>query len=131
MLAQNAARPFEWGKWDCCIGLAAETGKAVRADEKDFARGWRGTYRTQTGAFRQLKKKGGVNTAPEWITKLLGDPVAPAFARTGDLVSYQGCIGVMVGGEGVFIGCEMMGGDYAREGLVNVPRRELTEAWYV
>jgi len=130
-LANNAACPFAWGSWDCCIGLSAGAVRVIRADGKDFAIGWRGTYRTQGGAFKQLQKRANVSTPPELMTQLFGAARPPVFARTGDLVSHQGCIGVMSGSDGIFIGCEMMGEVYARDGLVSVPRSELEACWHV
>ena len=131
LLAANDSRPFAWGEWDCCIGLAAEAVRVIRADGKDFAAPWRGTYSTQTGAFRELQRRAGVRTPSELMTQMFGEPAPPAFARTGDLVSHQGCIGIMQGAEGVFIGCELMGAELSRDGLVPVPRTELQEAWHV
>lgn len=130
-LASNAVRAFQWGDWDCCIGLAAGAVQAVRGDQADFAVGWRGKYRGKIGAFKQLKKRAGVDTPSALMTQLFGASRPPVFARTGDLVSFQGCIGVMSGADGIFIGCEMMGEALNREGLVRVPRAELEACWHV
>jgi hypothetical protein len=131
-LAANETRPFAWdGVWDCCIGLMAGAVEAVKADAPDYAAPYRGKYRSKTGAFKALRKIDGVKTPAELMTKWFGGMRPAAFARTGDLVIYQGCIGVMHGAEGVFIGCEMLGDHDTHEGLVRVPRAELEGCWHV
>jgi len=130
-LADADSRPFVWGEWDCCIGLMAGWVRAVRGDEYDYAPPYTGRYTTLTDAFRALRKVDGVKTPAELMTKWFGEPKAPAFARDGDLVLFGDCIGGMYRGEGRFIGTEMMGDAYARDGLVRVPRAELEACWHV
>lgn len=130
-LADASAHPFVWGEWDCCIGLMAGSVVAVRGNEHDYAPPYHGRYRSKTGAFKALLKIDGVRTPAELMTKWFGEARPAVFARTGDLVMFEGCIGVMHGRDGVFIGCEMMGETYARDGLVSVPRAELEACWHV
>lgn len=129
-LAEADSRPFSWAEqWDCCFGLMAGWVLAVRGD--DLRPPYQGRYTTKTGAFRALRKVDGVKTPADLMTKWFGEPKPPAFARDGDLVLFEGCIGGMYRGEGRFIGTEMMGADYARDGLVRVPRGELEACWHV
>lgn len=130
-LAANESRPFTWGEWDCCIGLMAGAIVAVRGEEHDPRPPYQGRYTTELGAIRALKRVDGVTTPAELMTKWFGEPRPAAFARTGDLVLYANCIGVMSSGDGVFIGCEMMGEDLTRDGLVRIPRRDLGSCWHV
>jgi hypothetical protein len=49
-------RPFEWGKWDCCTGLACPAVHAIL--DVDLGAPYRGTYSTALGALKALKKQG-------------------------------------------------------------------------
>jgi hypothetical protein len=131
-LAANELRAFSWEEqWDCCFGLMAGALIAVRGEERDPRPPYQGRYTTERGAIRALKRVDGVSSPTELMTKWFGEQRPSAFARTGDLVLYAGCIGVMSGGEGVFIGTEMLGADRARDGLVRIPRAELEGCWHV
>ena len=102
---------------------------AVRGE--DLRPPYAGRYSTKIGAFRALRRVDGVKSPAELMTKWYGDPKPAAFARDGDLVLFQDCIGGMYRGEGRFIGSEMLGEAYVREGLVRVPRSELEACWHV
>lgn len=128
-LRANETRPFVWGEWDCCIGLMA--GAVMAMTGRDYAVGYRGTYKGPVAATRMLLRRDGVSRPEALMRKWFGRRRHPAHARTGDLVLYRDCIGVMDGNSGVFIGCEMMGEALAREGLVRVDRGDLEACWHV
>lgn len=56
-LAASARRRVVYGEWDCCLFVAdwikARTGR-------DPAAGWRGTYSTEKGAAKLLRRRGGI-----------------------------------------------------------------------
>lgn len=121
LVEQREARPFEYGRHDCCLWAAA----AVRAQTGvDVARGLRG-YRSARGAARTLISAGfdGIEDA---AAALLGPRIAPLLARRGDIVSDGEALGVMWAGCALFVG---EGPGVA--GLVRVPLRQLKAAWRV
>lgn len=56
-LAESAKVPFQWGERDCCLWLGDWI---VFLGLPDPVAEFRGRYRTPLGAFRLLKKHGGV-----------------------------------------------------------------------
>jgi len=118
-----AARPFEWGRQDCalfaCDCIAAMTGA-------DPAAAFRGRYRTARGAARALRRIAGVDDLGALATKVLGAPVAPAFARRGDIAEVPLLdgpgFGVVLGREVAVVGVE---------GLLRVSMQTATRAWRV
>lgn len=129
VLEQNANRPFKWGEWDCCIGLMVECVKAMTGVE--HLQEFRGKYSSPEEGWPLLKELYGFTTTEELMTSIFGEPAHIAFARTGDVVSYKGCIGIFKDGRGLFIGCEYMGDQYSQDGLVSVPREDLEACWHV
>lgn len=76
-------RPFSWGEFDCCL-FAADCAIAVCGI--DPAAKYRGTYKTETGAKRVLKKNHGSLEAA-WDACFAR--VAPAFIQRGDIALYD------------------------------------------
>lgn len=76
-------RPFSWGEFDCCL-FAADCAVAVCGT--DPARAYRGTYKTEAGAKRALKKRHGSLEAA-WDACFAR--VAPAFIQRGDIAMYD------------------------------------------
>lgn len=76
-------RPFSWGEFDCCL-FAADCAMAVCG--VDPAQAYRGTYKTQAGAKRALKKNHGSLEAA-WDACFTR--VAPAFIQRGDIALYE------------------------------------------
>ncbi|CAI8968837.1 MULTISPECIES: DUF6950 family protein [Pseudomonas] len=76
-------RPFSWGEFDCCL-FAADCAMAVCGT--DPAQVYRGTYKTEAGAKRALKKNHGSLEAA-WDFHFAR--VAPAFIQRGDVVIYD------------------------------------------
>jgi hypothetical protein len=84
-------RPFDWGTHDCCT-LAADW--ALELIGVDPIAPYRGLYTNAVGARRLILKHGGIEAA---FTAALGSPVAPAYARRGDLVLAEYQLGPTVG----------------------------------
>ena len=98
-VAERVAMPFEWGVNDCGL-FAAGVIDAVTGE--DFGKPWRGKYKTEAGAAKALKRRGFDDvTGP--VTQAVGEPVAPAFARRGDIVSEGQNLGVMWAGGALFL----------------------------
>lgn len=112
---------FEWGVSDCCTfadgAVQAMTGEEAMAE-------FRGKYSTATGAARALVEHGAGTLEATLDTKF--EERATGFARRGDLVLHDGCVGVVIGKDAFFVGEE--GG---QPGLVRVLRGEWTKAWTV
>lgn len=81
-LGARLAMPFTWGSHDCCM-FAAEWVRICTGE--DFAKGYRGKYRSEAGALKLLKRDGGV----VGIAKKHLQPVPINFAHRGDLVVYK------------------------------------------
>ena len=76
-------RPFSWGEFDCCL-FAADCTAAICG--VDPAENYRGKYKTETGAKRQLKKQHGSLEAA-WDTHFARVPLT--FIQRGDVVLYD------------------------------------------
>lgn len=76
-------RPFSWGEFDCCL-FAADCAVAVCGI--DPAALYRGSYKTEAGAKRALKKNHGSLEAA-WDAHFAR--VAPAFIQRGDAAMYE------------------------------------------
>lgn len=76
-------RPFSWGEFDCCL-FAADCAAAVCGT--DPAQAYRGTYKTEAGAKRALKKNHGSLEAA-WDACFTRVP--PAFIQRGDVAMYE------------------------------------------
>lgn len=85
---QRNCMPFQWGKNDCCLLVADwvrfATGQDVAAD-------FRGKYRSENGAFKQLFKR-GLNDVQSVFKDRLNREIPITYARRGDcaLVEFNG-----------------------------------------
>lgn len=120
-LATMADAVFEYGEVDCALFAAG----AVRAmTGEDPARAFRDKYNSMKTSLSALRKYGR-GTLVDTIDDLFPEkPVA--FASRGDLVFYDGSVGVCIGPVALFIGEEV-----GKPGLVRVPRRDWLKAWAV
>lgn len=89
VMAEHRRQPFKWGSHDCGI-FAADCVKAMTG--ADFAEPYRGTYDTEEGAKKQLRRLG--KGSHVHIVEELFKEIAPIEATTGD-------IAVVDGGEGI------------------------------
>lgn len=87
-IAERNDVPFAWGKNDCCL-LVADW--VLQATGKDVAADFRGKYISQSGAFKQLFKR-GLNDVQSVFKDRLNPEIAVAYARRGDvaLVEFNG-----------------------------------------
>lgn len=76
-------RPFSWGEFDCCL-FAADCAVAVCG--VDPAERYRGKYKSEAGAKRQLKRIAG-SLEGAWDSCF--KRVAPAYVQRGDVVLYD------------------------------------------
>jgi len=85
---QRNCEPFKWGKNDCCL-LVADW--VLFATGNDVAADFRGKYRTERGAFKQLFKR-GLNDVQSVFKERLNPAIALSYARRGDiaLVEFKG-----------------------------------------
>ena len=119
-----ADKPFAYSSHDCALhganAVLAMTGE-------DFGEPFRGRYRSAAGAIRALKVFGAGDLVLTF-TAALGEPINPAFAGRGDMVLYDGSIGVCMAGFAWFAGEED-----APPGLARVarPKDGWLTAWKV
>lgn len=128
-LAEVRDRPFQYGTHDCILfsasAVLAQTGVDIAAD-------YRGKYHDKAGAAAILKSQ-GKGTLLRTLDATLPRR-KPSRARRGDLVWFEGSVGVCIGAEALFVGEERLAeraGTVMREGLVAIPRRLWTKAWAV
>ena len=117
-IAQAQSRAFKWGQWDCCVWAAGAV-EAMTGDDPMAA--FRGKYKGPKSADTALASIG----AGTLVATLDGmfERIHPAFARTGDLVMFDGNVGVVdMTGAGLFV---------ADAGLDCRPRALWTDAWGV
>ena len=89
---------FICGKYDCCM-FAADIVKAKTG--KDLAEKYRGTYTTELGAAKALKKYGTMTETLDANFDRLDDI---NFAKRGDIVTFVGGHGVGVVWSGGILG---------------------------
>ena len=124
-VAKYQGRAFKWGSCDC--------GKVGAFHARKF--GWKmpktGTYKSAIGAAKYLRSL-GADTLPD-LWDLLGFPrIAPAFAMTGDFVSFQtddpiGGVGIVVGGGKIMAFHE----SHAGMVMIDADWSKITRAWSV
>ena len=110
-------RPFAWGSHDCATWAFAVAAR-LRGDPRPK---WIGSYKTELGAMRRLKREGlGLE---DMGTVILGPALpTPLKAQRGDVVFAAGAYGVCIGAKIVQI---------ARDGLTMRPLADVEKAWRV
>lgn len=119
-IADVQDEPFAWGAHDCLLFVAdcvmAMTGV-------DYAERFRGRYKTEIGAYRLLKKLGGMESV---LDAYLGVRVNIKMAKRGDVVLLDvghGLTGaICLGATAVSVGPDRMR---------HVPMRHAVSAWSV
>lgn len=84
-VTQRNCEPFKWGKNDCCLLIADWV---LFATGNDVAADFRGAYRSKTGAFKQLFKR-GLNDVQSVFKDRLNPEVPIAYARRGDIALVE------------------------------------------
>lgn len=110
ILAEYEGAEFRWGQLDCCL-FAADVLKAIHGE--DYARFWRGRYKTRVGALRHIAKHGSLEGL---VSSVFGPMQPPLLARRGDPVLAKmpegDALGIADGDGAVFL---------AQSGIVRVP----------
>ena len=97
------AKPFVWGEHDCATFAA---GAVMAMTGEDFAKPYRGKYKSLRGGLGMLKRKGFANHAD--LAASLFEEIHPSLARVGDLaaVPADGATLIALGivqGERIFV----------------------------
>ena len=127
LLTAGAARPFEWGKWDCCLfvadALLAVTGR-------DLAEGLREKYSSLREARWLLRARYGSASIEKSVARMFLladlDPSPPGMAQRGDPVMLRDGRDLQIGVIGLS-GLAVINTE--TKGLVRVPRSLVTRAW--
>ncbi|GFD85102.1 DUF6950 family protein [Alteromonas sp. KUL150] len=77
--------PFEWGVNDCCLFVAD---MALAITGVDPAATFRGKYKSELGAMKQLKKQ-GFDSVEAVLTHAFGSTVSRLEVRRGDVVLFE------------------------------------------
>lgn len=94
-------REFAWAEHDCCT-FAADAALAITG--VDYMAPFRGRYFDEESAEALIRAECYGGSLFKHLYKLFGRPVHGAQARRGDLVWYDGCLGVMISGQAAFFG---------------------------
>lgn len=120
-IAEAQLQPFKWGEWDCALFAA---GAALAMTGEDRASAFRNRYTTAMGSTKALKRYGGGTLKSAFDMHYPDKPIG--FAVRGDLVMYDGAMGVCVGPVALFM---PMPDEPA--GLVRIERALWHKAWAV
>ena len=129
VLVEGRDRPFEWGRWDCCLFVADAI---LSTTGEDLAADLRRQYSSLDEARWLLRARFGSRSIERSVARLFsraGLPdCAPGLARRGDPVvvrrerNFQ--IGVIALDGSVVVNSET-------KGLVHIPRSLVTRAWHI
>jgi hypothetical protein len=112
----ESTKGFEWGVNDCCL-FAADCVQAMTGI--DHASEFRG-YKTATGAYKRLKKAGGLVAVMD--SKLRSVPVK--FAKRGDVIAFENgeeySLGICIGDKIAAV---------SDDGLIYLPMNKAVKAW--
>ncbi len=131
VLQQSLHRPFEWGRFDCCLfALMCNDAVTGGALYERFA----GTYDSEYGAARVLQPYGGIVEIADSVYGEFGWQRVPVLmAQRGDTVS--GLVASVGGEMRRALGVVAMNGRDAffagLQGIVAVPVRKCDHAWRI
>ena len=114
--AEAGQKPFRPGRHDCALFAA---GWVKLSTGKDFARGWRSTYRSLRRG-QQLLEDAGFSDHVDFAAAHL-PVIAPAFAKVGDIAVLDDNAFGIIAGEMIYC--------LKPEGLGLVPRRAMRRAF--
>lgn len=93
-----AGKPFAWGEWDC-VRFSFDCVLAVTGT--DPAPDIRGQYDSEESAAAQIARFGA--DLESGVDALFGARVGPLYARRGDLLMWNGCLGIAADHTGLFV----------------------------
>lgn len=120
-LEEHAAARFDYGVLDCALFCA---GAVYEMTGTDPAAAFRGMYRSAASSVRALSEIG--QGTLEATVDAMFKAIHPAMARRGDLALHDGSLGVVIGGDALFLGDEN-----GVAGLIRIPRAEWQRCWTV
>lgn len=91
------SQSFKWGFHDC---LTWATNCLLAITGVDYLAEIRGTYKTQAGAYRLIKKRG--KSLQDCVSQKLPE-ISIKMAKRGDLLMYNGALGICFGINGFFV----------------------------
>lgn len=120
LLIEVAKRPFEWGKWDCCI-FAGSVIQAITGANPATA--FMGEYTDKQEAAGKIREIGASGVF-DIMTAIGFDEVPVTLAQRGDIVYHQGhnALGSCKGVYSSFV---------TSSGLMDLPTRECSKAWHI
>lgn len=99
---QDYPKTVVWGRFDCCTFAFNWVQECIGVDPMAE---YRGRYTSRAEAMQMLREMGG-NTLYNACRGFFGDPVPGTFGRRGDVGYHDGCLGLIVGRAGLFLGDE-------------------------
>lgn len=94
-IEKNKDNKFKYGKWDCFI-FAVQAVKIISG--KDYSKG--NKYKSKKDGLALLKTKGGyLNVLDNLFSRI--DNIN--LTQRGDLVYYEGAIGICIGAKSIFV----------------------------
>lgn len=121
-IASVKDKAFVWGEHDCGMNFL-NCCEAITGD--DPCPDWRGSYTTELGMVRAVKKRGYDTVDALLDSRFESIPIG--LIRRGDGVWNGEAIGICMGSYALFVGQEGDGPD----GLIRVPRSEWLKGWRV
>jgi len=103
---QETPDNFEYGTFDCCTFAAGMVQEATGWDPMEE---FRGKYSTVEEYEALMEELHGTKILYKILIKKFGKPVHGSYARHGDIVWFDGNLGIMLGKYGLFL---MDGGDF-------------------
>ena len=123
-----AARPFAWGRHDCCTFAAGCV--VAMTDGPDPMEKYRGGYDDEKGATRILRRCGLAGRGDS-VLDALGVEVAPGLAQRGAVVLVEGAGGAGLGVVDLTGRRVVLLEGEGHTGIWRVPLSMVTRAWRV
>lgn len=116
------SKPFKWGSNDCAL-FVADVLKQTTG--KDYAKDFRGKYKSKTGASKALKKF-GKGSLKKTMLHFFGKPINVNFAKRGDVAYLESengpTVGIVVDHRVALVG---------PDGVVYNPLKNCSMAWSI
>ena len=107
VINESKHKAFEWGTHDCAL-FSCDCIKAMI--DIDYAKNFRGKYKSEKGSWRALEKIEGVKSLSELADKFLGDRIELSHSGRGDLVvlmeENREVLGIVTGIHAAFLSPE-------------------------